>query len=70
MNEQATTEICELTAAELNEVSGGGIDGGIDRDPVVKPPQPIEPKDGYPSYVIGYSQPLQYEQRPCGWHLC
>jgi hypothetical protein len=66
----SVNEIRELTVAELNEVSGGGIDGGIDRDPVVKPPQPIEPKDEYPSYVIGYDQPLQYEKRPCGWHLC
>ena len=41
MNEQATAEIRELTAAELNEISGGEIDGGIDMDPVVKPPQPI-----------------------------
>jgi hypothetical protein len=54
--------IRELTAAEVNEVSGGGIDGGIDRDPVLKPHQPIEPKDEFAFYVIGYYRPLQYSQ--------
>jgi hypothetical protein len=49
MNAHEATGIRELTAAELNKVSGGGIDGSIDRDPVVKPPQPIEPRTNIPS---------------------
>jgi hypothetical protein len=56
--------VCLLTDVEIDAVQGGGVDGGIDRDPVLKAPEPIEPKDEYAFYVIGYYRPLEYGPPP------
>jgi hypothetical protein len=57
-----TPGVSLLTEIEVDAVQGGGIDGGIDRYPVLKPHEPIEPKDEFAFYVIGYYRPLQYGQ--------